>query len=180
MLGVVSEVESVMPVASRMRPRTVSGSSGISGIAVGCGSAGRPPVSVQATTLLHRADRLLSEAAGAGESAERFRCAYLAALRGAAAVLAATEGKARASASRRPRSRSAWVLMARAAPEFAAWADYFAEHSALRASIEAGVTRAIADADADRFYGEVGRFLTAVEDFLPAVGRNSSDRGISA
>ncbi|WFR70847.1 SAV_6107 family HEPN domain-containing protein [Prescottella defluvii] len=113
----------------------------------------------------------MSEAAGAGESAERFRYAYLAALRGAAAVLAATEGKARAAASRRPRSRSAWVLMARAAPEFAAWADYFAEHSALRASVEAGVTRAIADVDADRFYGEVGRFLTAVEDSCPRWAR---------
>lgn len=149
------------------------------GIAGGCGSSGRRPVSVQATTLLRRADRLLSEAAGAGEPAERFRCAYLAALRGAAAVLAAAEGQARAAASRRPRSRSAWVLMVRAAPEFAAWADYFAEHSALRAAIEAGVTRAVSDADADRFYGEVGRFLTVVEDFLPEVGRSGRDRGIS-
>ncbi|MFM1728668.1 SAV_6107 family HEPN domain-containing protein [Prescottella soli] len=130
-------------------------------------------------TLLRRADRLLSEAAGAGESAERFRCAYVAALRGAAAVLAAADGKARA-ASRRPHSRSAWVLMARAAPEFAAWADYFAEHSALRASIEAGVTRAIADVDADGFYGAAGRFLTEVEDFLAEVGRKDGDRGILA
>lgn len=179
MLGVVSEVESVISVTSRMRPRTVSGSSGMSGIAVGCGSSGRRPVSVQAATLLRRADGLLSEAAGAGESAERFRCAYLAALRGAAAILAAAEGKARAAA-RRPRSRSAWVLMARAAPEFAAWADYFAEHSALRASVEAGVTGAVAGVDADRFYGEVGRFLTEVEDFLTAVGRSGGDRGVSA
>ncbi|WP_433605071.1 SAV_6107 family HEPN domain-containing protein [Prescottella agglutinans] len=135
---------------------------------------------VQATTLLHRADGLLSEAAGAGESAERFRCAYLAALRGAAAVLAASEGRARAAESRRPRSRSAWVLMARAAPEFAAWADYFAGHSALRASIEAGVTRVVADGDADGFYGDVGRFLTAVDDFLSEVDLNAGDRGASA
>ena len=181
MLSVVSEVESVvqavagMSGVSRMRPRT---SSGRMRIAAGCGSPGGRPVSAQAATLLDRADGLLSEAAGAGEAAERFRCAYLAALRGAAAVLAAADGKARAAAARRPRSRSAWVLMSRAAPEFAAWSDYFAGHSALRASVDAGITRAVADVDVDRFYDEVGRFLMAVEDFLPEAWR--ADRGISA
>ncbi|WP_430333030.1 SAV_6107 family HEPN domain-containing protein [Rhodococcus sp. ACT016] len=171
----MSEVESVAPavsVVSRMRPRT-------SGIAVGCGPSARRPVSAQASVLLRRADGLLSEAVGAGDPAERFRCAYLAALRGAAAVLAAAEGGARTAAARRPRSRSAWVLMARAAPEFAAWSDYFAEHSALRASVEAGVTRAVAAEDADLFYEEVGRFLTAVEDFLPRAS-HGGDRGVSA
>lgn len=72
------------------------------------------------------------------------------------------------------------MLMARSAPQFAEWADYFAEHSALRASIEAGVARVVSDADADRFYAEVGRFLTAVEDFLAEIGTDGALPGLSA
>ncbi|RDI32601.1 hypothetical protein DEU38_103337 [Rhodococcus sp. AG1013] len=69
--------------------------------------------------------------------------------------------------------------MARAAPDFVEWADYFAQHSALRASIEAGVTRTVTDVDADAFYFEVGRFLTAVEDRLGATNRGAVS-GLSA
>lgn len=155
--------------------------SSLSKIGGGCPAPVRSPGSapLRAVSLLCRADGLLSEAVSAGAPDERFRCAYVGALKGAAAVLAATEGRARSAGVRRPRSRSAWALMARAAPEFAEWADYFAEHSALRASIEAGVTRAVTDADADRFYSEVGTFLTAVEDFLGAGDRHDT-REVSA
>ncbi|WP_170312880.1 SAV_6107 family HEPN domain-containing protein [Prescottella subtropica] len=145
----------------------------------GCAGSTRSPASApyRATVLLRRADGLLSEAAGASMPDERFRCAYLSALKGAAAVLAACEGAARVASGRRPRSRSAWVLLARAAPEFAAWADYFAEHSALRAAVESGVTRSIDGVAADRFYGEVGRFLIAVDDLLAGAGRHAVDAG---
>lgn len=129
------------------------------------GASVRGPLSApaKAVNLLRRADALLSEAAGAADPAERFCSAYVAALRGAAAVLAAAEGSAEV---RRPRSCSAWVLMARAEPRFAAWADYFAGYSALRADLEAGISRVIAQADADSFYADVGRFLFDVEDRL--------------
>ncbi|WP_305091702.1 SAV_6107 family HEPN domain-containing protein [Prescottella sp. R16] len=145
----------------------------------GCAAAVRSPMSApyRATVLLRRADGLLSEAAGASRADERFRCAYLAALKGAAAVLAACDGAARAATGRRPRSRSAWVLMARAAPEFADWADYFAEHSALRAAIESGVTRSVESSAADRFYADVGRFLIAVDDLLTGVVRGGGGVG---
>ena len=52
----------------------------------------------------------------------------------------------RASAAT-PDTRNAWVLMARADDSFAAWADYFADRSATRTAIEAGMARAV---DADR------------------------------
>lgn len=135
------------------------------------GASVRGPLSapVKAVNLLRRADALLSEAAGASDPAERFCSAYVGALRAAAAVLAATEGSAAPTGprgARGPRSRSAWVLMARAESSFAAWADYFAGFSTLRADLEAGITRTMRADEADRFYVEVGRFLFAVEDYL--------------
>nr|WP_070380777.1 SAV_6107 family HEPN domain-containing protein [Rhodococcus sp. WMMA185] len=122
-----------------------------------CVSASR-----RAAALLGRADALLSQSVGAGAPADRFHSAYLAALRGAGAALAAAE--VASSGARRTRTRNAWVLMADAAPDLADWADYFAGHSATRAAIEAGTSRILTDREADEFFVEVGRFLHAVED----------------
>lgn len=124
----------------------------------------RNPGSRRGSVLLDRADALLAQSVGAGGPADRFHSAYLAALRGAGAVLAAVEGPA--AGSRRTRTRNAWVLMADAAPEFVNWADYFAGHSATRAAIEAGMSRTLTDLEADEFFVEVGRFLQAVEDHI--------------
>ncbi|MEV0250576.1 SAV_6107 family HEPN domain-containing protein [Nocardia sp. NPDC050712] len=125
------------------------------------GHAGR------AVKLLKRADGLLMEAAGEHDPAERFRTGYLAALRGAGAVLAFTG----ADAAPRARSRNAWVLLQRAAPEFVMWADYFSAHSDLRAALEAGLDREIDDHQADEFYSRVGAFLHDVEDMLTTTSR---------
>ncbi|MBM7460485.1 SAV_6107 family HEPN domain-containing protein [Rhodococcus coprophilus] len=133
--------------------------------------------SARAATLLGKADGLLSAAAGADTAAERFRLAYLAALRGAGAVVAAAELRAPQRPLRRPNTRNAWVLMARADDSFAAWADYFADRSATRTAIEAGVARAV-DADrSDEFYDEVGRFLHDVEDYVGSDQGGDSDPG---
>jgi hypothetical protein len=118
-------------------------------------------------SLLARADRLLMVAAGEHDPAERFLGAYLAALRGAAAVLAAVEH----TRPVRPRSRSAWVLMSRAAPEFVMWADYFAGYSAIRAALGAGITQPVTEQQADDFYSRVGAFLHDVEDLLGDAAR---------
>jgi hypothetical protein len=112
--------------------------------------------------LLDRADRLLIEAMGEPDPRERFRAAYLAALRGAGAVLAITT----ASAPARAKSRNAWVLMARAAPEFVMWSDYFAGFSATRAALEAGISRDVTGAEADEFCLRVTAFLHDVEDLI--------------
>jgi len=117
--------------------------------------------------LLRRADGLLMQAAGEKDPRERFRTAYLAALRGAGAVLAFTW----IVAARRARSRSAWVLMQRAAPEFVMWADYFSARSETRAALEAGFDRHIDDQQADEFSSRVGAFLHDVEDLLDAGAR---------
>ncbi|GAB2673013.1 hypothetical protein GCM10027088_59500 [Nocardia goodfellowii] len=121
----------------------------------------------RAGKLLKRADGLLMEAAGEHDPRERFRTAYLAALRGAGAVLAFTG----ADAAPRARSRNAWVLLQRAAPEFVMWADYFSARSELRAALEAGLDRDVDDHQADEFYSRVGAFLHDVEDMLTAASR---------
>ncbi|MEU8894297.1 SAV_6107 family HEPN domain-containing protein [Nocardia sp. NPDC048505] len=127
----------------------------------------RPGHPGRAGTLLKRADGLLMEAAGEHDPRERFRTAYLAALRGAGAVLAFTG----ADAAPRARSRNAWVLLQRAAPEFVMWADYFSAHSEVRAALEAGLDREVDDHQADEFYSRVGAFLHDVEDLLTATSR---------
>lgn len=126
----------------------------------------RPPVSPRARVLLGRADVLLSGSVGADSVADQFLDCYMAALRGAAAILEV----APVSASR-ARSRSAWVLLAKAVPELESWAEYFSGHSGTRAALQAGVSRSIDPSEADEFYREVGRFLHVVEDFIGAESR---------
>ncbi|WP_028477587.1 SAV_6107 family HEPN domain-containing protein [Nocardia sp. CNY236] len=126
--------------------------------------SGRPG---RAGRLLERADGLLMEAMGESDPRERFRTAYLAALRGAGVVLALTG----ADTAPRARSRNAWVLLQRAAPEFVMWADYFSAHSETRAALEAGLDRNIHDHEADEFSSRVGAFLHDVEDLLSASAR---------
>ncbi|GGL04490.1 hypothetical protein GCM10011588_18820 [Nocardia jinanensis] len=121
----------------------------------------------RAGMLLRRADGLLMEAAGERDPRERFRVAYLAALRGAGAVLALTG----ADTAPRARSRNAWVMLQRAAPEFVMWADYFSGHSATRAALEAGLPRDIDAEWADEFSSRVGAFLHDVEDLIAPAAR---------
>lgn len=125
----------------------------------------------RALELLGRADSLLSEAACVSDSqpGERFRLAYLAAFRGASAVLAARPYEQ----TRRKASSSVWVLLARVVPELSTWAAFFADHSARRVAIEAGVSGLVALADADRLLREAERFLDVVEDLIDA------DRGMA-
>ncbi len=118
------------------------------------------PVAARSQMLLDRADRLLTAAVGENDPRERFLAAYLAALRGAAAVLAATE----TGRSGRERSRSAWVRLSRAAPEFVMWSDYFSGYSDTRAALEAGISRPVSAQTADEFHARVGAFLHDVED----------------
>lgn len=131
-------------------------------------------VTAGARRLLARADSLLSESISAGSAQDLFLGAYLAALRGAGAVLADVEGTA---GGRSRRTRNAWVRLAESAPELASWSDFFAQYSATRAAVEAGASRSLSAAEADRFFTEVGRFLHEVESYL--VGHGQLDQHAS-
>jgi len=118
--------------------------------------------------LLDQARRGLQEAAALTVPAERYATAHLAALRGAAAVLAAKTRPTDARLRRR-RPTSAWVLLTEVTPELAEWAAFFAAGAAKRAAAEAGVTRAVTSREADDLVRDAGTFLALVETTLGLV-----------
>ena len=123
------------------------------------------PFSLPATThsYLARAAESLSEAMTATDVTTRYACAHVAALRAAAALLAA---RARPAPARRRPQKNAWVLLAEVAPELAEWASFFAAGAAKRAAAEAGSTRAVTEREADDLVRDADRFLAVVEQAL--------------
>jgi hypothetical protein len=121
-----------------------------------------------AVGLLDQARRGLQEAMSLTVPAERYATAHLAALRGAAAVLAARTRPTDPHLRRR-RPTSAWVLLTDVAPELTEWAAFFAAGAAKRAAAEAGVTRAVTAREGDDLVRDVGTFLALVETTLGLV-----------
>jgi hypothetical protein len=123
------------------------------------------PYALPATThsYLARAAESLSEAITATDTPTRYACAHVAALRAAAALLAA---RAHPAPTRRRQQKNAWVLLAEVAPELAEWATFFAAGAAKRAAAEAGSTRAVTEREADDLLRDADRFLGVVEHAL--------------
>lgn len=126
------------------------------------------PYALPATThsYLARAAESLSEAIGATEIATRYACAHVAALRAAAALLAA---RAQPAPARRRAQKNAWVLLSEVAPELGEWARFFAAGASKRAAAEAGSTRAVTEREADDLVRDADRFLGVVEQALGLV-----------
>jgi hypothetical protein len=126
------------------------------------------PFSLPATThsYLARSAESLNEAVQAPDVPTRYACAHVAALRAAAALLAA---RARPAPSRRRRQKNAWVLLAEVAPELEEWARFFAAGAGKRAAAEAGSTRAVTEREADDLVRDSDRFLAVVEQALGLV-----------
>ncbi len=121
-----------------------------------------PPLPPAAVQLLTQAHRALAEAGGSADPRHRYATAHLAALRAAAAVLAA---RTRPESGRR-RPRSAWVLLGQVTPELAEWAAFFAAGASKRAAAEAGLSRAVTEREADDLLRDAGAFLTVVAGCL--------------
>ena len=114
--------------------------------------------------LLGIARQGLSEAARTRPDGLRYAAAHLAALRAAAAVLAA---RARPAApTRRSRVTSVWSLLVLVAPEFGDWASYFALGAGKRAAAEAGIPRVVSPREADDLLRAAEQFVTIVESSL--------------
>ncbi len=129
----------------------------------------RPPASPAAAGLLAQARRGLAEAAQESRPAERFIGAYLAALRGAAAVLAARGRPHRG----RARPASTWTLLDSVAPELREWSAFFASNSATRAAAQAGITGKVTAESAAGLVGAATPFLELVRRLvhgLPITG----------
>jgi hypothetical protein len=109
--------------------------------------------------LLGRSDAELLAADLAADPAERFVHAHLAALRAAAALVAAR------GAVRRGRPRPVWELVDAVEPELGAWTARFAAAAGLRAAAETG--RGDVDpARADRAVLDATTFASLVRDLL--------------
>src|SRR5690606_33515001 len=93
----------------------------------------------------------------------RYAAAHLAALRAAAAVLAA---RARPEPRRRNQVTSVWVLLAAIAPELGEWAAFFAASASKRAAAEAGIPRAVTTREADDLVRAAAQFVDEVADSL--------------
>ena len=117
---------------------------------------------------LLRAAESLSEAISATDVPTRYACAHVAALRAAAALLAA-RARPVAAGSRRRQQKNAWVLLTQVAPELGEWATFFAAGAAKRAAAEAGSQRAVTEREADDLVRDADRFLAVVESSLGLV-----------
>lgn len=123
-----------------------------------------PRLTLSALELLQQAHRALAEAADHSHPGDRYAAAHLAALRAAAAVLAARSEPPGTAIRRRP--TSAWVLLRSMAPELGEWASFFAAGARKRAVAEAGAPDAVSEREADDLVREVGTFLAVVETTL--------------
>lgn len=113
-------------------------------------------VGVGTMDLLAHAHSCLQEAAVAVRPTDRFALAHLAALRTAAAVLAARTG---GEPPGRRRTRNAWVLLAAVAPELEEWAAFFGSAAAKRAAAQAGIVGSVSTREADDLLREAETFL---------------------
>jgi hypothetical protein len=125
------------------------------------------PFSLPATThsYLARAAESLRDAVVAPDVPTRYACAHVAALRAAAALLAARARPTGASGRRRPQ-KNAWVLLTEVAPELTEWAAFFAAGAGKRAAAEAGLSRAVTPREADDLLRDAQTFLALVETTL--------------
>jgi hypothetical protein len=129
----------------------------------------RVPLPPAALRLVMASRAALREAERAVTPGERYATAHLAALRAAAAVLAA---RARPTDARTPRARrptSAWVLLTAVAPELGEWAAYFAAGADKRAAALAGLRTAVTAREADDLVRDATTFLALVETTLGVV-----------
>ncbi|GAA2391660.1 hypothetical protein Cme02nite_13200 [Catellatospora methionotrophica] len=122
--------------------------------------------------LIVLARRGLAEARETESHAQRYATAHLAALRAAAAVIAA---RALPAPARRRQITSVWVLLAMVAPEMSAWSSLFSSGAAKRSAAEAGIARVTA-MEADTLLMQAVHFTDEVQEALdlaiqPALAR---------
>ncbi len=111
--------------------------------------------------LLNMARTGLEDAATMRPDGLRYATAHLAALRAAAAVVAARAVPA--PGVRRSPPTSVWTLLPQVAPELSDWAVFFADGTTKRAAAEAGIPRVVTAAEADGLVRSASDFVNVVE-----------------
>ncbi|HTV98695.1 MAG TPA: SAV_6107 family HEPN domain-containing protein [Streptosporangiaceae bacterium] len=121
-------------------------------------------VAPSALALLESARHGLVAAESEGAAGARYVSAHLAALRAAAAVVAARAEPGAATRRRRP--LSVWELLPKVEPALSEWAAFFAAGAAKRAAAEAGLPRAVSPREADDLIRDAEMFVSLVENAL--------------
>jgi hypothetical protein len=122
-----------------------------------------------ALSLLQAARGGLAEAAAESSPSTRYICAHLAALRAAAAIVAARGEPV--SGSRRRRPRSVWELLPQVEPTLTEWSAFFAASAAKRAAAEAGLPSAASAREADDLLRDAETFISIAERALGVDGQ---------
>jgi SAV_6107-like HEPN len=135
--------------------------------ALASGPRRRVPATV--LSLLGQARQGLAEAKAVADPGTRYICAHLAALRAAAAIVAARVEPG--AGSRRHRPRSVWELLPQADPALSEWAAFFAASAAKRAAAEAGLPRAATAREAEDLIRDAETFLRVAERALGVDGQ---------
>jgi hypothetical protein len=120
-------------------------------------------VAPSALALLDSARQGLVSAEGDVSAAGRYVGAHLAALRAAAAIVAA---RAEPAPPRRRRPQSVWELLPRVEPTLSEWAAFFAAGASKRAAAEAGLPRAVTGREADDLLRDAATFVSLAESAL--------------
>jgi SAV_6107-like HEPN len=121
-------------------------------------------VAPSALALLESARYGLAAAESEASAGARYVAAHLAALRAAAAVVAARAEPG--VTTRRKRPQSVWELLPRVEPALQEWAAFFAAGAAKRAAAEAGLPRAVSVREADDLLRDAETFLSLAENAL--------------
>jgi len=160
-------VSTLKAVGTRVPARTAAARDGVLPGTDGPGAGLATPrhrVPATAVSLIEQARRGLAEAGAEADPGTRYICAHLAALRAAAAIVAA-RGEPGAG-SRRRRPRSVWELLPQVEPTLSQWAAFFAASAAKRAAAEAGLPRAASAREAEELLQDAQTFLHVAERAL--------------
>lgn len=114
---------------------------------------------INSRQLLRRAHAELDQAHLQSSPREQFLHAHMAALRGAAAVLAIS---AAVGSPARRKVRSAWAQLAEAGEDWGPWVEYYVASAATRAALESGQLREVDGPQAREAATVAGQFLAAV------------------
>lgn len=120
-------------------------------------------VAPSALALLESARQGLASAEADSSPGGRYVGAHLAALRAAAAIVAA---RSEPAAPRRRRPLSVWELLPRVEPTLSEWAAFFAAGASKRAAAEAGLPRAVTAREADELLRDASTFVSLAETAL--------------
>lgn len=131
-------------------------------------SSGGRTAATPTAELMSAAWRAVGAATYATTAAERYAEAHLAALRAAAAVLAARTRPRRPGRTGAPPAASAWTLLSLVAPELREWSDFFTVSARVSHALRADPSLAprLSERQADDLLRDSERFLTEVRSLL--------------